>query len=101
MVFDSHLKLSYKSDNLIDAAMTYLRCRDVRDLVRLGERPREWKMLQSFLKRVTVQVTVAPHIKRKIEELVLNAGSIEFTKEGGSTTVQVGGVIAKALLDRY
>ena len=79
---------SYKPGNLLSYAMEVLRCGDVRTLVQKCGDQQEWQKLRKFFKGVRVSV---PHSNRKgpIQELIPEAGYLEFTKDGHMLTVQV------------
>lgn len=69
----------FQSGNLIDLAMTFLRVREVKELV-LNEKDDNFKRLKSFLKGLLVDV---PKLKRpvKIQSLQDYAGEFVFLKD--------------------
>ena len=78
---------SYKATNLIQAAMEYLGCREVRELNRLCATPQTLRRLQGFLKGV--QVAVPGNRTKRVGNLVPRAGIEEFSKDGRMITVAV------------
>jgi len=87
---DTVMGVMYQSGPAIDAAISVIKGRDVRDL-EMDHRHPSFRALKSYMKNLKIEVRTMPNRVKMVRDLVPYAGMYEFVldKTGAKTTVQV------------